>query len=98
MGRPRGQNTHLCSPWPRSAAGLGSQTPGAEPRGEVLSLCWRRGGAHGWGARAKGRSGAGPGCRRLRVQHPGVCFHDGWTHVTRSQLLPLLAFINNVPG
>lgn len=93
MGRPMGQDTRLCSPWPRSAAGLGSQTPGADPCGEVLSRCWPRGGAHGRGARAKGR-----GCRRLRVQHPGVCFHDGWTHVTRSQLLPLLAFINNVPG
>lgn len=96
MGRPIGQDTHLCSPWPRSAAGAGLPDPWSRPPREVLSRCWPHGGAHGRGARTKGRGRAG--LQAAEVQHPGVCFHDGWTHVTRPQLLPLLAFINNVPG
>ena len=64
MGRPW-VRTLISVPLGLSAAGLGSQTPGADPCGEVLSRCSPRGGAHGRGARAKGR-----GCR---AEGPAPC-------------------------
>lgn len=58
MGRPIGRDAHLCSPWPRSAAGLGSQTLEQNPARGAEPLLAARGRPR-QGARTKGRGRAG---------------------------------------